>query len=182
MQDSKCGVRDTISDMGHLRRAHSHKTRRFLEEGLFPPCPSSFHTHPGGCTLPSQEPSARRDEPLVWSTLSVAMVLNLPATKVHMYQFDNVSCSLDKNTNKPHGVKCYACKVNQCGKVTKLKTCCWLTIVWLKIRSRSVCGHKEHTYYLPSILQSFFGARVLVLLGRFTWAEVWQMGTVPTLK
>lgn len=109
------------------------------------------------CTCPSQKPVARLEEPLVSSTLAVPMVLNLPATNVHIYQLDNVSCSLDKNTNKPHGARHCVCKVNQCAEATKSKTCCWLTIVCPKMKSRSVRGHKEHTYYRPSILQSFLG-------------------------
>lgn len=157
-----------------------------LEEEPFPPapapCPSSRHTLPGICTWPSQKPVAGLDEPLVWSTLAVPMVLNLPATKVHIYQFDNVSCSLDKNTNKSHGARHCVCKVDQCAEATKSKTYCWLTIGCSKIKSRSVRGHKEHTYYLPSILQRFLGEWVLVSLRQFTWAEVWQTGTVPTLK
>ena len=146
------------------------------------PYPSSIHTLPGICTWPSQKTAAGLDEPLVWSTLAVPMVLNLPATNVHIDQFDNVSCILDKNTNKPHGVRHFVCKVNQWAEATKSKTCCWLTIVCPKIKSRSVRGHKEHTSYLSSILQSFLGERVQVSLRQFTWAEVWQTGTVPTLK
>lgn len=89
---------------------------------------------PGICTWPSQKPAAGLGEPLVWSTLAVPVVLNLPATKVHIYQFDNVSCSLDKNTNKPHGARHCVCKVNQCAAATKSKTCCWLTTVCPKIK------------------------------------------------
>ena len=170
MQDIKCSVWDALP---FGERAVPSSTA---------PCPSSLHALPGICTWPSQKPVAGLDEPLVWSPLAVLMLLNLPATKVHISQFDNVSCSLDKNTNKPHGARRCVCKVHQCAEATKSKTCCWLTIVCPKIKSRSDRGHKEHTYYLSSILQSFLGERVLVSLRQFTWAEVWQTGTVPTLK
>lgn len=88
------------------------------------------------------------NEPFFWSTVAVPMVLSLPAAKAHIYQFDNVSRRLDKNTNKPHGARHCVCKINQCAEATKSKTCYWLTIVCPEIKSRSVCGH-QGTYLLP---------------------------------